>query len=361
MIGNIKKIRNIAAVGVAASLVVGVLTLGFSVPVNAQDDLAAETLSALEAVTDQAGTSATDVLANVADVVTDSSGDTAIEATVAGVEVIVPTDPSDQISLESSTGDVLSIGLPFADKATDATVVTDGVVAYDNKNLSTTAVVVKQDGSVQITVVIEGPTAPTKYPYELNIPSDATVSIGDNGGVTILDADGTFLGGIASAWAKDATGVSVPTHYVLNGSVLTQVVEHTTARFVYPIVADPWFGIKLIERTAWYPYFKPWKLQVYPTGWLKAAPLLYATLWTRFILSDIRDQAWKDIKSMTPGGWNLSPSMRDQFYCHFDFWALGTVQRYFSDTNPSVDPSWDLEMYRPYVSYPYLVSQSCNN
>lgn len=43
---------------------------------------------------------------------------------------------------------------------------------------------------------------------------------------------------IDASWALDANGKPVPTHYEVNGTTLTQVVEHA-AGTAYPVVADP--------------------------------------------------------------------------------------------------------------------------
>jgi hypothetical protein len=46
---------------------------------------------------------------------------------------------------------------------------------------------------------------------------------------------------IGAAWAVDANGEAVATHYEIDGTTLTQVVE-TNAQTAYPVVADPaWY------------------------------------------------------------------------------------------------------------------------
>ena len=46
---------------------------------------------------------------------------------------------------------------------------------------------------------------------------------------------------IEPAWAKDAEGKSVPTHYEINGNTITQVVEFDE-NTAFPVVADPAVG-----------------------------------------------------------------------------------------------------------------------
>lgn len=53
--------------------------------------------------------------------------------------------------------------------------------------------------------------------------------------------------GVATPWATDANGQSIPTHYETDGTSLTQVIEHNSvANVAYPVVADPiyWWGGK---------------------------------------------------------------------------------------------------------------------
>ncbi|GAA2055432.1 hypothetical protein [Leifsonia soli] len=83
-------------------------------------------------------------------------------------------------------GGNVSIGLPFADQATDATASQlPGVVVHDNRNGSST---------VPVSALIPAPGA------------------------------------------KDANGAAVPTHYEVRGNTLTQVVDFT-AITAFPVVA----------------------------------------------------------------------------------------------------------------------------
>ena len=62
-------------------------------------------------------------------------------------------------------------------------------------------------------------------------------------------AHGEPIALIDQAWAKDADGNPVATHYEVNGDSITQVVDATpTARF--PVIADPrirytWYGFSV--------------------------------------------------------------------------------------------------------------------
>ncbi|WP_188676343.1 hypothetical protein [Subtercola lobariae] len=93
----------------------------------------------------------------------------------------------------------------------------DGIVSFDNNNDTSTVPVVKSDGSVEITTVIDNANAPATYAYPITVHGGGSVALNDDGTVSILNADGNWVAGIAPAWAKDATGGAVPTHYTVDG------------------------------------------------------------------------------------------------------------------------------------------------
>ncbi|MGO4595580.1 hypothetical protein AB4Z18_17335 [Leifsonia sp. 2TAF2] len=202
------------------------------------------------AATDAATTNAVDAVAAIQQVAptavsdvakTSSDADTAIQASLpSGDTVAVPKDPTDGVQL-SGAGDApdLRIGLPFAAQATEAIASQKaGVVVYDNNNGSSTVPVAHADGTVQLNTVIENAQAPKRYDYRIDVPNGASLVQTPGGTVAIVTADGSPLRVFGDAWAKDANGEPVPTHYEVHGATLTQVVaftEHTA----FPVVADP--------------------------------------------------------------------------------------------------------------------------
>ncbi|PDQ34784.1 MAG: hypothetical protein B5766_09340 [Candidatus Lumbricidophila eiseniae] len=320
-------------------LAAGALALGVTSPAGAEEELKTETGSVLAEVTSKSTSRATEVLNGVANVSTDSTGDAAIDATVAGTDLIIPTDPSDPITVKSHKGDVISVELPFADKAADAVVVADGVVAFDNRNASTTAAIAKGEGSLQVVTIIDSASAPTRYVYEFNLPEGAEVIAA---GTTLLFIDdGKLFGGLAPAWAKDSAGRDVPTRYEVTGATITQVVEHVGGEVTYPVVADPWIGLALFQNISvaqkeekGQPVvnldLSGWGWAVYigitqgggAVGFAAGQAILNTAGW---------DEAW------SKGGRVRraldKPSQRQQFSCH----ALGALAA----------GTWNLEKYRP--------------
>ena len=174
-----------------------------------------------------------------------ASGTHAIEYNTDISTVSVPHDPNEGALLTSPNGDV-GLHFPFAEDAT-AEVTDEGLVAFDNQNSSVTVPVIREEGSLQVLTVIEGPEAPDRYAYDLTLSPGSSVTPADDGTILITDAEGSFAGLIMPAWAKDAAGAPVETWYEVTGSTVTQVVVHDSDT-QYPVVADPWLGVTLFKN-----------------------------------------------------------------------------------------------------------------
>lgn len=89
--------------------------------------------------------------------------------------------------------------------------------------------------------------APREFVYAFGdgvrpvVDADGTVELVEDAGTALLT-----VGKVDRAWATDAAGSSVRTHYEVRGNALVQVVA-PDARTTYPVVADPrisyaWWG-----------------------------------------------------------------------------------------------------------------------
>lgn len=90
-------------------------------------------------------------------------------------------------------------------------------------------------------VHIDSADAPERFDFPIGGDVAALRPTGD-GGVEALNAEGELIATAPAPWATDANGVAVQTHYEINGTTLTQVVEHRGGNFAYGIVADPWWN-----------------------------------------------------------------------------------------------------------------------
>jgi hypothetical protein len=84
---------------------------------------------------------------------------------------------------------------------------------------------------------IDSPSAPERYDFVFD--GVTRLKQDDVGSVALYGAHGRFVGAVAPAWAKDAHGRDVPTHYEVKGTTLVQVVEHRGGGFAYGVTADP--------------------------------------------------------------------------------------------------------------------------
>ncbi len=201
------------------------------------------------------GTDPLDAVADVAPaVLTDASVVEPDEVTTVGeVEVVVPSDATEGVSLDVPGTADFSIGLPFAD---DAELVESGDHPFfDNGNGSSTVPLVKDDGTVQILTTIEDADAPSSYSYEFDVPSGASLALTSDGGAQVATDEGVVTATIDAPWAVDANGAAVPTRYLVAGDTLIQVIDFdsTTA---FPVVADPSVSL------GWWIYIKYSKADV---------------------------------------------------------------------------------------------------
>lgn len=179
------------------------------------------------------------LVAVTADTTLSPSGD--LVAHEAGSTVVIPDSPTDGIQIDTAAGGI-EIGLPGANNADDA-VISNGLAVYDGglKDASV-AVQAVDGGGVQALIVIDSNHATTRYAFPINSDNGTNLAVETDGSVTMYDNAGTITGTVATPWARDANGNTVPTHFEINGTTLTQIVDHQNGAYTYPIVADPWWN-----------------------------------------------------------------------------------------------------------------------
>lgn len=269
-----------------------------------------------------------------------------------GVSTELPIDPTQKILLSSAedTSATIAITLPEEADVNPGVESGDGMVSYSSMKDSGVSVVAEApDGnSVRLNTVLESAEAPNTLTYHLDLPDNAVLTLNEDGSIAALDGD-TWLAGVAAPWAKDANGNDLPTHYELvgNGS-FSQVIE-TNDTTAYPVVADPWLGISLVKKTAWTynSKSKGYTLQVYPSTWGRSAG---GTVPTSVAYVAMRLAFWNEVKAKTSGSREETPSMRDQMYCHIDVVRLRAPNK----------TSWNLDTWRPNVSYAKMLAEQCN-
>lgn len=149
----------------------------------------------------------------------------------------------------------VAIGLPEVSGLDLEGVAEDGTLVYGSDEDVSLAVQALDDGA-RLLVVIEEAGALLSYDFAFDIPEDVDLVLREDGGVDLLASDGWFAGSGDVPWAFDADGRAVPTSYLIEGDVVTQVVEHADGDYAYPVVADPSISL------GWYIYVRYSKSEI---------------------------------------------------------------------------------------------------
>ena len=252
-------------------------------------------------------------------------------------DVLYVFEPSGEISISPPGGDAVVVGLPTDLGASSMEVATDGSVAFlasdeEGAHLSVRALV---DGSLQVAVLIPVADAPHEFTFPLDVPEGTRLVMGDDGGVLALSASDELVLGVGAPWARDAAGGAVETDFRIDGQSIIQTVHYDGDD--YPLVADPWLGLKLVDKVTHTGTGASIVYSVYPTAWGRGVAGFIA-----------RDAAFNEAKAHYPWGFG-KPQIRDQFYCHYDMRPTTTFKS-----------SWNLEIWRPDVGLVKTVLARCN-
>ncbi len=257
----------------------------------------------------------------------------------------VPTISTGMVRLASadSTGQSLSVGLPVAGRQEKAVVASDGTVTFGSARPSYAVAIQAFQQGVRIHVVLRSRAAVSQYSYPVAVPAGGQLVALADGGLNVLGPHHTLIGGFAAPWARDRNGVEVPTHFEIRSNTVVQVVDHTLGNFTYPVVADPWLGINLIDHATWvYHSGFGWTFEVTPTWWARANAGGY------FIGVADWDELYGRYKNR---GLNTNLNgMRDQLICHQQVVAIRDPGK----------PTWNIDEWRPDVGYLQTVNASCN-
>ncbi|MBS3180551.1 MULTISPECIES: DUF2599 domain-containing protein [unclassified Pseudoclavibacter] len=323
---------------VAAAALAGLMGIAIMSAAPAQADQAGETPSesesqeAIEEVTPEVFDNLhEDIIASDSEATAeiDPGGDqtermtVSLEASSSSIEV----DPTD--------GSAVTMSLVQATGAeTPADITNEGTLFADHASGISSTAVVKEDGSVQVVSTIAEGTTTQEIPYEFDAEGLSYIQESDDGALFLRAADGSLLGGVAPAWAKDANGVEVPTHYEVTGTQVVQVVEHLAGDFQYPVVADPFWGTNLFDYVRWINGVHVLK----PSGWNRAIRMgaVNTPQAPNIGLSIIMADGWNEFANRSPGRYNINHSTRQQYYCHAVY-----------GIDVLTNPTWDLEPYRP--------------
>ena len=144
--------------------------------------------------------------------------------------------PSVEISNADPAVPDVGIDLPELSGSSAAQEASDGTLVYTSDgDDASLAIQAAADGSTRFLSILESRDAPERYEYTFD---GVDLQLLDDGSV-LTTHRGAIVGVIQAAWALDANGSPVPTHYEVEGSTLTQVVSHRQGEYAYPVTADP--------------------------------------------------------------------------------------------------------------------------
>lgn len=190
--------------------------------------------------------SSTDQLASVVAAV--APDEVVLTATVNGdgttspvteTSVDAPLALNGEVRLESPGQDAVTLSLPDVAGGASAVEALDGSIVYEGTNAS--VVVQAIPAGMRVSTVIEGRFSPVAFAYDSE-PGSVAIPLED-GSLDIVSPGAEYdeiLAHVDAPWALDANGVAVPTRYVVNADgSFSQVVDHLSNNYAYPIVADP--------------------------------------------------------------------------------------------------------------------------
>lgn len=283
------------------------------------------------------------VLSDVPEVILDEAVPLTVDSATGDVwngdrTVSIREDPDGLLSVEMPE-EALGITLPVEHSGKRDSRGGSETTSWEDSDGVTFTPLVTPEGDVQINTIIPDADAPQRYAYDLSIPDYSSVE--DTGGALLfLDADGNMIAGLAPAWAVDAAGQSIPTHFEVDGKTVTQVVEFTEdAQF--PIVADPFLGKKLFKSigTKYGKYYGRYTnvvtLNLSTWGWAVYAGAGAGVGGVAAGQAILNTNGWNE--ALAEGGKVKTQllskkSMRQQFSCH----ALGALGA----------GTWELETFR---------------
>jgi len=224
--------------------------------------------------------------ASAADEVALQATSSGLEGTDAAGGDLVVTDEGATLAMDGESYGLAPLG------GSDESTVVDGALVNHEVAPSTDVVTRAVEGGVQMAAVLADAAAPGEVSFALDLPQGAELSTNVDGTISVIapvevveplpgeearieTEVSAILGGvqddteitdaqwaaldaiepaattttvesremakIGAAWAVDANGEAVATHYEIDGTTLTQVVD-TDGQTAYPVVADPaWY------------------------------------------------------------------------------------------------------------------------
>lgn len=241
-----------------------------------------------------------------------------------------------------------------------------GSLIRKNSNGDVASSVEAVDGGIRIVLNIEK-TADKFYTYDFPVEAESGTKYIMNGqGTKLVTSDGKVIVSVITPWATDSNKKSLKTWYTVenNGAILRQHVDLSGAKF--PVLADPTWCGNVVNSVKWVYRGDEHgnTLSIDPTWcgrilanatsiWTLTGPMYAASYWTvNAVWDEVKSRYWSVYMSAVCYGRyscysNADLSMYNQLYCHM--FAV-----------PFKPDGWNLEPWRPVVSFSKYVQTQCN-
>lgn len=236
----------------------------------------------------------------------------AVDGTVSRSADAIATIADDAISVANENGKI-TLSAPEETGSTD------------------TVPVLMADGSALFGLILRDKSAPDEYSFDFDAPAGTKANLEEDGSVRFEAADGSFIGGLSTPWARDANEYEVPTWFSLvDGSIVQHVDTSGVPESAFPVVADPWLGQSLVA-SAW----------VTNQGGSSYVVHAVATEWGRKNSGTAtHSEHVKDLKTkLGSNAYRVTATIDNQFICHV-FW-----------NNFGGGATYSMESWRPNVHW----------
>jgi hypothetical protein len=235
-----KKWSNLLIAAVAsAAVVLSTSGMANAAPATEIEQPSVEYIDATEVVAGTPGLS-TSAQSKISTLIPESA--TSLEGEIVSDNAIttMPTDEDQSItSLAFDGGQEISLVLPGA----ELTEAEGAVGTFSGSDGETFHTQVTEDGAIQIVNVIEQGTDEHSFQIKTDIPAGSKWKIQEDGSLELKGKDAEVLAIAETPWSIDANGKNLPTKFVIDDKIITQVVDTDGA--VFPVVSDPsiWWTI----------------------------------------------------------------------------------------------------------------------
>ncbi len=263
-------------------------------------------------------------------------------------QYVISKDAGDSISIQSDKYDYSIIS---SDESLRNAGINNDYVTFESDKYYKKRIEVNEFGLMNLNI-INNEQATEIYKYEFELPEGAylkelSLDGQSDGSIGIFDENNNYMDGFIVIQPTDSHKKLVPMNYYIDGNSIIQKVLHKDNMVSYPIET----GIQTASSTSFSTYFQSsfWitrdsklslSVTIKDSGWQTSQGSVGMAL----IISD----SWNILKNrhQSSSYWSNTNGMKDQYECHAN---------YAFNKRP-----WNLETWRPDVSYAATVAAGCN-